>query len=125
VPGPASLDGLARRLRERGLDAECRRFGRWPGLIARNPLVTGSDPRMPSPGLAQSVVLARDQAGTPVFAWLFDGAERGTWEPCPLGPADDVEAAARAIARVLATASAAEPEPAAAPELAADRQDSR
>jgi len=88
---------LARMVRERGLSADIRAHGRTLVLTVRNPTV-------PLAKLSQQVALARDHDGGEVFLWLFEGAQRGSWETELLGPASDVEAAADRLAHVLAVA---------------------
>lgn len=84
---------LANLVRERGLSAEVKAADNAIVLTVRNPAV-------PFGKLCQRVALT-GSGDSAAFVWLFEGAQRGTWETEPLGPAADVEAAADRLAHVL------------------------
>jgi hypothetical protein len=84
---------LAQLLRERGLSADIRAQDRALVLTVRNPAV-------PFGKLSQQVAVIGN-GDSEAFVWLFEGAQRGTWDTEPLGLAADVEAAADRLARVL------------------------
>jgi hypothetical protein len=94
-PRNGAAASLARLVRERGLSADIRTYGRTLVLTVRNPAV-------PLAKLSQQVALARDDNGGEVFVWLFEGAQRGAWETELLGSASEIEAAASRLAHVLA-----------------------
>ena len=94
IPDGHAARRLAAVISERGLAASIRQTSRGPVLTARNPAAPGT--------LCQQVALVRDRSGADVFAWLFEGTRRGTWELELLGPAGDIDRAADLLARVIA-----------------------
>jgi hypothetical protein len=94
-------DGAAARLahlmHERGLSASVRPAGRAMLLTVRNPAI-------PFGALTQRVALVPHDEHGEAFVWVFDGAERGTWDTELIGPASEVDATADRLVRVLAVA---------------------
>lgn len=88
---------LAHLMHERGMSADIKPVGRALVLTIRNPAV-------PFGKLAQRVAVVPGDDHGEVFLWLFEGAQRGTWDTEPFCPASEVEAAADRLARVLALA---------------------
>lgn len=100
----ARLHQLAAALTARGLTV---RVGDGT-LLARNEAASGTgDPRGRAldPGLSQTVAVTARDDGTLHFHWCWAGATRGApLELEYMTPADDIDGAARRIARVLALA---------------------